>query len=874
MSSSNQRPANMGFRSVLRCAITHYRQFPSLSAPEPYVMMLAVLLSIGSLGKAVPQAEAVGICDRTVQVREAILNQIAGADSCSAVTDADLAAVTGTLNLEDAGLSSLRAGDFSGLTGLQSLYLGYNQLTALPADIFSGLANLGGVRLTKNKLQALPNGVFAGLVNLDVLDLEYNELQTLPVGAFGGLNLLFLGLEANQFQSLPVGVFDSLSVSLALDLSDNKLETLPAGLFAGLGTLSSLDLENNQLETLPAGVFAGLTSLRALKLDGNPGADFTFTMTVTRVPGRNSVVVTVPQGAPFDMRTSISATGGTLPPGVSSVTVSVGHTTSDEIAVVPLEGTTVSLGAAPPVPSEPPSPGSNTRRFTGIASAVGDPVTFEEPSLTVGMTIDTMPPVEGAFTVRFSFSETVAGFTSSDIETRQEPPCTDSANNPVSCNPTMAALQTTDDRIFTTTVTPRTASVAHNYTLTISVRANRVTSVVDNRPNEAATIAVRVAPPGVTVPISSIGLTASTGNGRVTLRWNAPQNIGGAPIVRYEYRWTEPGGMAGDWIRVAPVERAATVPNLTNGREYVFEVRGVNALGYGGVETVQTTPSPPPGGGGLPPPSNPVPSAPRNLEAVGGDRQVTLSWEAPEDDGGFPIADYQYLISGTGRGWISTESTDLTHTVTELVNGRVYVFQVRAVSAAGAGSSSNRVEVTPGVGRLEFAHFANGSSITSDLVLVNVAHHPIRPWLYFYDREGERIAAESVVEVTEELEVTEDGSLTVQTEMQPLQALTISTHGQGEVVAGSVTVLSNGPIGGVLRFDLPGVGSGRSGSRSTFKRCPLSCPAAGGSDQHRSSHPQPASRRVGSELPTDARGSRAGRGGDRAAGQRSGRPLH
>ena len=425
--------------------------------------------------------------------------------------------------------------------------------------------------------------------------------------------------------------------------------------------------------------------------------------------------------------------------------------------------------------------------------------------LRVQMTTDPPTPVEGPFTFRFSFSEAVRGFTSDDIAT-QEPPCTDSANNPVSCDPTITALQTTDDRIFTTTVAPRTASVAHNYTLTISVRANRVTSVVDNRPNEAATIAVRVAPPGVTVPISSIGLTASTGNGRVTLRWNAPQNIGGAPIVRYEYRWTEPGGISGDWIRVAPVERAATVPNLTNGREYMFEVRGVNALGYGGVETVQTTPSRPPSGPGPPPVPNPVPSAPRNLEAVGGDEQVTLSWEAPEDDGGFPITDYQYLISRSGRGWISTGSTETTHTVTELVNGRLYLFQVRAVSGAGAGNSSNRVEVTPGVGRLEFAHFANGSSITSELVLVNVFARPIRPWLYFYDREGDRIAVESVVEVTEELEVAEDGSLTVQSEMQPLQALTISTHGQGEVVAGSVTVLSNGPIGGVLRFDLPGVG--------------------------------------------------------------------
>ena len=107
---------------------------------------------------------------------------------------------------------------------------------------------------------------------------------------------------------------------------------------------------------------------------------------------------------------------------------------------------------------------------------------------------------------------------------------------------------------------------------------------------------------------------------------------------------------------------------------------------------------------------------------------------------------------------------------------------------------------------LDFAHFANGEGITSDLVFVNVATHPIRLGLDFYDKEGNPIAAETVVDVTEDLEVTEDGSLTVQTEMELLGELTISTHGRGEVVSGSVKVLSDGPLGGVLRFDLPGIG--------------------------------------------------------------------
>ena len=107
---------------------------------------------------------------------------------------------------------------------------------------------------------------------------------------------------------------------------------------------------------------------------------------------------------------------------------------------------------------------------------------------------------------------------------------------------------------------------------------------------------------------------------------------------------------------------------------------------------------------------------------------------------------------------------------------------------------------------MDFAHFANGEGITSELVLVNVAIHPIRIGLDFYDQKGNPIAAETVVDVTEDLGITEDGSLSVRTAMEPLGELTISTHGRGEVMSGSVKAVSNGPMGGVLRFDLPDIG--------------------------------------------------------------------
>ena len=112
----------------------------------------------------------------------------------------------------------------------------------------------------------------------------------------------------------------------------------------------------------------------------------------------------------------------------------------------------------------------------------------------------------------------------------------------------------------------------------------------------------------------------------------------------------------------------------------------------------------------------------------------------------------------------------------------------------------------PDAAELDFAHFANGGLITSDLVLLNAGSHPIRPAIYFYDQDGEPIAARSVVDLTPDMEILEDSALSVRTAMKPLGELTISTHGRGNLRVGSVTVVAAGSIGGVLRFDIPGLG--------------------------------------------------------------------
>ena len=201
--------------------------------------------------------------------------------------------------------------------------------------------------------------------------------------------------------------------------------------------------------------------------------------------------------------------------------------------------------------------------------------------------------------------------------------------------------------------------------------------------------------------------------------------------------------------------------------------------------------------------------------------------------GGVALEEAEIPLEANGQAsWFiedtftATDTSDFAGSVRCTAPGRGR-FTAIAVEMDAAQRIFNTLSVVPvdltggrrGETVLDFAHFANGTWIT-DLVFVNLSTEasrpaptpfhtdilPSRPVIYFYDTEGNPIAAESVVEITGDLEITEDGALTVQTEMEPLGVLTISTHGRGELVSGSVRVVSDGPIGGMLRFEHPALG--------------------------------------------------------------------
>ena len=122
-----------------------------------------------------------GICDRTSQVRDAIVAAVSDVSTCGEVTEAHLATGITNLFLNGQSITALQAGDFAGLTSLTELRLYDNQLTTLPADLFDDLTALTTLYLNGNQLSSLPDSLFSGLSSLATLYLYGNSVDPLSL---------------------------------------------------------------------------------------------------------------------------------------------------------------------------------------------------------------------------------------------------------------------------------------------------------------------------------------------------------------------------------------------------------------------------------------------------------------------------------------------------------------------------------------------------------------------------------------------------------------------------------------------------------------------------------------------------------------------
>ena len=180
-----------------------------------------------------------------------------------------------------------------------------------------------------------------------------------------------------------------------------------------------------------------------------------------------------------------------------------------------------------------------------------------------------------------------------------------------------------------------------------------------------------------TLPGSPTGLTATSGDRRVHLKWNAPSNTGGSAIRFYRiYYKTAPTSAFSGTTTNGPVTSYTLSINKNSGT-WSFRVAARNHSGEGPTsETIEVAPAIP---------------APTNFKATAGDGQVMLSWAAPS---GLVQAITGYQYSQNGGTWQSA-GTGTSYTVTPLDNGVQYAFRVQAVRGTERATASRTVTVTP-----------------------------------------------------------------------------------------------------------------------------------------------------------------------------------
>ncbi len=310
----------------------------TLSMNRKIVMSIVIvmLLIYGIQTTSHGQQQFTPVSERTPQVRDAIVALVPGVDAADDVTAAHLSLIN-NLNLSEQNITTLKAGDFDGLSSLDSLALYKNRLRSLPADLFSGMASLSRLDLGSNDLSSLPTDVFSELSSLGWLSLSFNQLSSLSLDTFSGLSSLnTLNLSYNKLSSLSAEHFSGVSSLRTLNLSSNKLSGLPSDLFSGVSSLSWLSLSFNELSGLPVGIFSGLSALRSFYL-GDNAVNLSIVVFLEQIK-ENQFKATAPTGAPFTIVLPLSVMNGTIDGGATTIEILAGNIESEPLTVTPTPG--------------------------------------------------------------------------------------------------------------------------------------------------------------------------------------------------------------------------------------------------------------------------------------------------------------------------------------------------------------------------------------------------------------------------------------------------------------------------------------------------------------------------------------------------------
>ncbi len=183
---------------------------------------------------------------------------------------------------------------------------------------------------------------------------------------------------------------------------------------------------------------------------------------------------------------------------------------------------------------------------------------------------------------------------------------------------------------------------------------------------------------GATAPDAPSNVTATSGDGQVTLSWGAASRA-----TSYTVYWKNSPGVTKSDSAITGATSPYVHSSLTNGTAYYYAVSASNAIGESGLSAeVSATPE------------VVIAGVPANITVMAGNGQNILSWDA--------VANAQsYTVYWSYAPGVTTSSNKITnatspYTHQSLYNGTSYYYAVTATSTSGIESGlSAEVSATP-----------------------------------------------------------------------------------------------------------------------------------------------------------------------------------
>lgn len=165
-------------------------------------------------------AEA-NVCQRTSQIVTALEKYYKS--NCKEITDQQISTLK-ELDLIKKNITKISFSDFEGMTSLQWLRMGHNQIEELPENIFKGTPNLRFLGLSENKIVKIPTKTFEYISKVEKINLDSNQISEISPEQFKkNLFLKVLSIAKNKLNDLPPNIFRELPELNYVNLFENKM---------------------------------------------------------------------------------------------------------------------------------------------------------------------------------------------------------------------------------------------------------------------------------------------------------------------------------------------------------------------------------------------------------------------------------------------------------------------------------------------------------------------------------------------------------------------------------------------------------------------------------------------------------------------------